>query len=267
VSKSNPGKSGAAKSTRDKAREARLAAEAARKRRERLIQFLGAGAVVLVVVLIIVFAVRASGGSSGSNGPDPSASLPKGVDASSYAFTVTQNPGEKTPTVQVWEDFQCPACKAFEESMSSALYAAAAKGEINLQLRPTTFLDKSLPQSKNTSARATSAWGCAIDSGKSIEYHTAVFLNQPAVEGTEVTNQQLVEYGRQVGMAEAEFNSFKSCVEGSTYLGWAANSTAIFDQDAVPGTPAMYVNGKELSLKGVKSPEELLAKIKTMAGA
>lgn len=266
MSKSSADKSSTTKSTKDKAREARLAAEAAHKRRERLIQFGGAGAVLIVVVLIIVFAVRASGGSSGTNGPDPSAALPKGVDTTSYAFAVTQNPGDKIPTVQVWEDFQCPACKNFEETISSALYAAAAKGEINLQLRPTAFLDKNLPQSKNTSARAISAWGCAIDAGKSVEYHTAVFVNQPPVEGTQVTDEQLIEYGKQAGISGAEFDSFKSCVEKSTYLGWSANSTSVFDQDAVPGTPAVFVNGKELSMKGIRSPEELMTKIKSMAG-
>lgn len=260
-------KSANSKSAREKARQARLAAEAAHRRRERTIRIVGGGAVVLIVAAIIVAAVLSSRKDTAGDGLNPSAALPNGVNAETYAYQVIKDPAGGIPTVQIWEDFQCPACKSFEDSVGSALYAAAAKGEVNLQLRPTTFLDAKLPQSKKTSARATSAWGCAIDAGKPLEYHKAVFVNQPTEEGTEVPQDKLIEFGRQVGITGGSFDSFSSCVREDRYLGWAANSTSIFEKDSIAGTPTVFVNGKELPLKGITAPEQLMEKIKSMAAA
>ncbi len=258
---------GNSKSARDKAKAARLAAEAANKRRERLIRILGAGVVVIIVAAIIVAALVTSNKGGGNTGPtaNPSAQLPNDVNSTTYAYQVTKSPAAGIPLVQIWEDFQCPACKAYEGTFAPSIYAAAAAGTINLQLRPTTFLDGNFPQSNNTSARATSAWGCAIDAGKPLEFHSAVFTAQPTPEGTPVSEAQFIEIGKQAGISGPAFDSFSSCVNAKTFESWAANSFQIFEQDKVPGTPTIYVNGKELPLKGISTPDQLLAKIKTMA--
>lgn len=253
-------------SPREKAKAAKKAADAAQKRRERLIRLLGAGAVLIVVAAIIVFSVMSSNKGGGGDGGDPNAALPSGVDATSYAYQVTGNPAAGIPLVQLWEDFQCPACKRFETTFRPSVDTWAAEGTINLQLRPTTFLDKKLQQSNDTSARATSAWGCAVDAGRPLEYHRAVFAIQPAVEGTPISQDQLIELGRTVGISDSSFDSFSSCVTSSKYLGWAANSTDVFFKDGVPGTPTIYVNGKELPMTGITSPQQLLEKIKATAG-
>lgn len=259
---------GNSRSARDKAKTARLAAEAARRRRERLIRILGAGVVVVIVAAIIVAALVTSnkgGGNAGGPTANPSAPLPNDVNASTYAYQVTKSPAAGTPLVQIWEDFQCPACKSYEGTFAPAMYTAAAAGTINLQLRPTTFLDANFPQSNNTSARATSAWGCAIDAGKPLEFHSAVFTAQPTPEGTPVSQEEFVEIGKQVGISGSAFEKFSSCVADKTFEGWAANSMQAFEQDKVQATPTIYVNGKELPLKGISTPDQLLAKIKTMA--
>lgn len=256
------------KSARDKAKAARVAAEASRRRRERLIRILGAGVVVVIVAAIIVAALVASNKGSGkADGPtpNPSAQLPNDVNSATYAYQVTKSPAAGTPLVQIWEDFQCPACKAYEGTFAPGVYAAAAAGTINLQLRPTTFLDANFSQSNNTSARATSAWGCAIDAGKPLEFHSAVFAGQPTPEGTPVSEQQFIAIGKQVGISGPAFDAFSSCVNAKTFEGWAANSMQLFEQDKVQGTPTILVNGKELSLKGISTPDQLLAKIKSMA--
>lgn len=260
---------GNGKSARDKAKAARLAAEAANKRRERLIRILGGGVVVVIVAAIIVAALISSNkgtvSPSASASPNPSAPLPNDVNSSTYAYQVTKSPAAGIPLVQVWEDFQCPACKQYEGAFAQGMYAAAAGGTINMQLRPTTFLDARFPGSDNTSARATSAWGCAIDAGKPLEYHSALFAAQTTPEGTPLTQQQLIDIGKQVGITGPKLDAFTSCVNARTYEGWAANSAQIFEQDKVPGTPTVYVNGKELPLKGISTPEQLLTKIKSMA--
>jgi len=251
-------------SAREKAKAARLAAEAAHKRRENTVKIVGAGVVVIIVAAIIVGATVFSNRKPSATEVDPSAALPPGVNSSTYAYQVTKDPAANVPTVQIWEDFQCPACKQFEGSLMPTVEAAATAGTINLQLRPTTFLDEHFPESKDTSARATSAWGCAIDAGKALEYHTAVFAAQPAQEGAGTTQDQLIQIGQTAGITGGALDKFKSCVNASTYLGWAANSASEFEKAGVKGTPAIYVNGKELSLTGINTPDQLMAKIKSM---
>lgn len=249
------------KTTQQKAAEARAAQLAAEKRRERTIRIVGAIVVLIVVAGIIGGAVIFSKKDNGGPGPDPSAALPTGVSGGSYGYPV--NPVKTgVPDVQLWEDFQCPACKTFETNgMGAALVGAAKTGKLNLLWRPTTFLDANLPQSDDSSARATSAWGCAINAGKAVEYHDAVYAAQPPTEGTGYTQQTLLDLGAKVGISGGALEEFNTCVNEEKYLGWAANSTKAFTDAGVPGTPAVYVNGKELSMQGITSPQQLVEKV------
>jgi hypothetical protein len=109
--------------------------------------------------------------------------------------------------------------------------------------RPTTFLDRNL--NNTSSAEAVSAWGCAIDAGKAMEYSALVYANQPT-EGAGFTTAQLIDFGVQAGIGGAELETFTQCVEDGTYLGWAVNSTALFYEQNVPGTPTGFLNGLPL---------------------
>ena len=243
------------KSTREKAAAARAAQQASEKRRERTIRIIGAIAVVVVVVLIIGLAVivpRLSGDDSGGGGRDlpdvnPAAALPTGVlgpDAE-FAYAVPYGTAADTaPTLAIWEDFQCPACAALEEINGQGIKDLANTGQVQLFWRPTSFLDRNL--GNTSSAEAIAAWGCAIDAGKTGEYSTTVYANQPT-EGAGFTTAQLIDFGVQSGIGGADLETFTQCVEDGTYLGWAVNSTSIFYEENVPGTPTGFLNGLPLN--------------------
>lgn len=259
---------------RKKAAQARAEQLAKEKRRDLMIKIIGAVAVLVVVVGIVVAAIVTSAGkksdpnASPTATADPSNALPTGVDPASFGYPVNSAAPASAPKVEVWEDFQCPSCKKVEDTGSIAAMVEKAKaGKYNMQLRPTTFLDKNL---RNTSSvAATSAWGCAIDAGKALEYHSAVFDGQPEKEGTGYTEAQLLEFGKTAGISGAAFDTFSACVKANTYQGWAVNSTQKFEEANVQGTPAIYVNGKELpNTAGVYGdPAKLIAAIdKAAAG-
>ncbi|MEI8081090.1 MAG: thioredoxin domain-containing protein [Actinomycetes bacterium] len=269
MSSSSPGSS----NPRKKAAAARAEQLAKEKRRDTMVKIIGGVVVAVVVIGIVVLAVVSSKKDAPVAGPtaNPSNTLPTGVDPSTYGFVINASVPATAPKVDIWEDYQCPACKLFEESGSGpAIVAAGKAGKYNVQLRPTTFLDTNL---RNTaSAAATSAWGCAINAGKGLEYHATVFANQPATEGTGYTTAQLLDFGKQAGITGAAFDTFTSCVNANTFLGWAANSTAEFNKQAFTksgGTPAVFVNGKELAnTNGVYGdPAKLLAAIDQAAAA
>jgi protein-disulfide isomerase len=235
------------KTTRARAAEARAKAEAEQRRRDTRNRILGGIVVVALIGLIFggVWWSKRDSGSGGSTTPtaNPDAALPKGVDSATYGVPYGTGTAS-VPQLQLWEDFQCPACKQLETTNGTGITSLADKGTIRLLWRPTTFLDQNL--GNDSSARAAAAWGCAIDAGKAHEYHTTVFANQPE-EGVGYTDAQLLQFGKDAGIAGDAYTTFESCVNANTYAGWVANSYQVFQDDAVPGTPTGYLvmDGKD----------------------
>ncbi len=236
---------------RDRAAAARSEAEAAERRRERMVRIVGGVTVAVVVLGIIGVAVVARNSQSAdpiaSVTADPSAPSPTGVLAADdeYAFGVphgTATPDQ--PVLAIWEDFQCPACGSVEMANGDGIAGLAESGGVQLVWRPTAFLDSNL--GNDASLRAISAWGCAIDAGKSREYHDIVYANQPATEGDGWTNEQLAAFGTQAGIEGEALDTFNQCFADGTYRGWAANSTQEFYDSNVPGTPFATLNGVEI---------------------
>lgn len=258
------GNSSSKQNAREKAAAAREAQLAQEKRKERMTRILIAVVCVVAVVGIIGGAVVYSNNNkaaSGAVGPDPSHALPKTVSSETYALPFKADPKAGVPLVQIWEDPQCPACAQFEGTAGPILEAAAQANTINLEYRPTTFLDPKI--GNDSSSRAISAWGCAVDEGKGNQFHNTMFQNQPT-EGAGYTQQVLIGFGQSVGIEGADFTKFETCVNNLTYTGWAANSTEKFQQDGIEGTPTVVVNGKVLSTEGV-TPANIIEKIQEAA--
>lgn len=178
---------------------------------------------------------------------DPTAPLPKGVndnDSTGMKIPFAWNLKEfkdGIPTVTIWEDFQCPACKAFETTPAiKMLLDKANAGEINLQFRPLAFLDMNLRN--DSSVRATAAWGCAIDAGVGEKYRELVFANQPAQEGQGFTDAELLSGGKLAGLEGDAYTQFEDCFKAGTYKAWGGTSTAATPQE-VGGTPTVMIDG------------------------
>ena len=250
-----------AKTPKQLAAEARAASDAAEKRRERTIRIAGAAVVVLVVVGLLAvgfFAGRDKGNNSANPAPtaDPNAATPAGVTSDTwgvkYGSGWTAADEAKLPTLELWEDFQCPGCASVEKSSGAQIQALAKDGKVKLLYRPATFLDNSLAAENtangnpNSSARATAAWGCAIDAGKTAEYHSGIFAMQPAKEGVGYSDQQLLDLAGRVGITGADLTTFNACVANGTYLSWSANSQEAFAKSGATATPTGYLNGVQL---------------------
>jgi protein-disulfide isomerase len=242
------------RTTKEKAAAARAAAEAEQRRRDRNVRIIGGVAIAVVVGLIIGIGVWGSrqGSSSATNpgGIVADAALPTGVFGAdnANAWGVPFNTAAGKPTLAIWEDVQCPACGQLEAQAGATLEKLASEGKVNLVWRPTIFLDANFPTSPNpnSSQRGTQAWGCAIDAGKSAEYHNILFANQPATEGDGWSNEQLIDFGEQVGITGPALETFSTCVNDATYSQWVTNSYQTFLDAKVPGTPAAFLNGEEV---------------------
>jgi protein-disulfide isomerase len=235
------------KAARSQARE-RLAAEraaqaAAQRRRDRMLR-IGLVALVVLVVIAIGAAVIASRKPS----VDTNAANPPGVTATKgYPFGTVQ-----TPVLDVYEDFQCPNCKAFEAANGAQIEALATDGKAKVVYHVISILD-SLNGSGNTarsSTRSAAAGGCAQAQGKFLQFHNAIYAAQPK-EGVGYTDAALQQIGTTAGVPDQ--SAFDQCVTSGKYIGFVSQVNAEADQRQVVGTPMFFVNGQQVNTSAAKS--------------
>ncbi|MCL2735805.1 MAG: DsbA family protein [Propionibacteriaceae bacterium] len=151
-------------------------------------------------------------------------------------------------------DYQCPYCDLVDRSYGSTFRTLAQQGDIVLHVHIRSFLDSNL---KNTSStRAAVGSTCADVVGAFIAYHETVFANQPEKEGTGYTDDQLrVQFPAAAGITGNDLTTFQQCFDTQKTLPYVqameqvnATSTTINGASQAPpgGTPAFYVNGKQL---------------------
>jgi protein-disulfide isomerase len=226
---------------------------------------IGAVVAVLVVVAVVVAVTLGSrGGStatSGSGTVSSSASaLPVGATGPGGGIVV--NPGKAragAPTLDLYEDFQCPICGQLEKLFGAQIRSMAAAGDIRLVAHTLSFLDDNLHN--DSSLRAASAAACAADAGRFGPYHDAVYAGQPAREGQGYTDAQLQGFARKAGLTGAALATWQRCVTSGQHTAYVRAVQTQSEKDGVFGTPTLKLNGRVLNLKQL-TPEYLTAQVK-----
>ena len=245
-------------------RQAKIAAATGPQRNSNR-TILGAVVALLVVIGVIVGIVvgtrgndePAAEGNATNGATSGEVKLPKGV-ADPHAPVVATNDGvlrPGVPTLQIFEDFQCPACANLEQTYGPMIQQEAADGNIALSYRIMTFLDNNL--NNDASLRAANGLGCAITGGVGEPYHNIVYANQPEQEGDGWTDDQLKQFGADAGLSGDAKTQFDKCVDEGTYKGWAQLSNDAAFNEGITGTPTIYVNGKELPSSALQSEQAL----------
>lgn len=268
-------KAKSAKAAKEAAANAREAARAAERAHERKIRLIVGAAVVVVVGLLAAIPLYA-GLNQGPN-TDANAALPTGVTSDTYGVKIgpawTDANAESIPMLQIWEDFQCPACAKMEMQSGIAIVDLAKQGKIRLEYRPTIFLDQNLKNDNlaagnpDSSLAASMAFGCAVDAGKGQEFHTSVFINQPATEGEGFSSDKLSSIAETVGIEGDALTTFNECLSSKKYESWVNNSYDAFSKEGVTSTPTAFLNGKELTGEVLFDPAALTAAIEDAAAA
>jgi protein-disulfide isomerase len=226
---------------------------------------IGAVVAVLVVVAVVVavaFGARGSGSATpaaSSSGASASA-LPVGATGPGGGIVV--NPGKAkqgAPTLDLYEDFQCPICGQLEKLFGAQIRSLAAAGDITLVTHTMSFLDDTLKN--DSSLRAASAAACAADAGRFGPYHDAVYAGQPAKEGQGYTDAQLEGFARTAGITGSALSTWQQCVKSGQHTPYVKAVQTRSEKDGVFGTPTLKLNGKVLDLQKL-TPEYLTAQVK-----
>lgn len=171
-----------------------------------------------------------------SNRTDTSAKIPANVSAD-RGYGVVFN-GELTgvPVLDIYEDFQCPACAQFENAQGDYLESLIEEKKATVVFHTLSFLG-------TESVLAANAAACSADEGKFLALHKMLYQTQPRENSGAWTNESLVAAGDSVGIASKKYDE---CVTTGQYSGWINNVSAAAAKANVNSTPTVFINGKEL---------------------
>jgi len=231
------------------------------------------GAVIAAVLIVGVVAFliweqsKTSSGSSGSGGSgQPAAAIGgQGAGIVANAAPATSNTATATtaarnvPTLDVYEDFQCPACGQLEKRIGAQMASMAKAGEVKLVVHLLSFLDDNLKN--DSSKRSANAASCASDAGKFLDYHGLVFAAQPEQEGVGYTDAQLTEFATTAGITGAALTTWQKCTSSGQYAKYVASVQEASSKAKVDSTPTIKLNGEDVT-KNVQTAEALVAAVK-----
>lgn len=244
-------------SARRRLADERARAAARQRRRRLLVVVLGAVAVAAVVVAVAVVVVSRNGDEplNDYSGPlAPTTRLENGAVAMA-------RPGITAPVLDLYEDFQCPACQALERRLGGTLKELAAKGEARVVYRPFQLFQQD-PLMSN-SRRAANAAAC-VPVDKWIPYHDRLFAEQPAEGDTGFAPDDLIGWAADLGVTDP---GFAACVRENRQIDRVEKASVAAGQAGVDVTPYLALNGRKLSGDALGSPDALKEAVEQAGGA
>ncbi|WP_131742619.1 DsbA family protein [Actinomadura roseirufa] len=224
--------------------------------------------VVLVVVAAVVLLTRSGGDDDGGGGA--AAPLKPGQIAGGAVATpgddgslTMARPGVTSPVVDVYEDFACPHCGAFDRMHDPMLKELAVSGRAKIVFRPVVIFAPGAEPAYGNSLRAAAALRCVGDGARWLSYQDALYSHQPAsLESKGYDTSDLVSYGAPFGLAGDDFSG---CVKSQRY---AAEVKAVRERylaSGLQGTPSVRVNGRQLDQSDTGDPERMRRAIEAAA--
>ena len=247
---------------REKARNLREQHKKGEKRKKLAVQ-LGVGIGILAVLGTIGFAL-VSGANKESAVPT-NLTVNNGIKIGTNleAFTADYTPapgaaGTSVPNIQIYLDYQCPYCQAFELPNASQIESWVTKGTATIEIHPISFLDgRGTPN--QYSSRAANAAVCLAQYSPNnfFKFNALLFANQPA-EGTPgPENEELKARVKEVGATNVDL--INKCIDNKTYSAWISDITTKVLNEPIPGTkiqvdstPFVLVNGERFVTDNVK---------------
>lgn len=210
-----------------------------KRRRTLVVSAAVVGVLALAAVVGLIAANTGKGGSSAKGGPLVAPSGATGKDA----LAIQTGKGEAPSTLTVWEDFRCPACKAFETNYRDTVHELEAKGLLKVEYHLVTLIDGNM--GGTGSLKSANAAACAQDSGKFAPYHDVLFDNQPEETNDAYgKNARLLELAGKVDGLDTA--AFRTCVEDGTHDSWVKKSQEAFRAGKFRGTPTVLLDGKDI---------------------
>jgi protein-disulfide isomerase len=233
-------------------RDAIKAQRTRKKRQQRMNTILGVGGVILVIILIFAIPTIYSALKPESIVKITPAAYPM-VDGKAIG-----NPEAKVK-LEVYADFQCPACKGYSETIEKQLLESSyiSNGQVYYIFRQFPFLDS--PPDTKESHQAANASMCAMEQGKFWDYHAILFANQGVVEnGGSFNNKRLQAFAESLGL---DMTGFNNCFDSNKYSSDIEADYQMGVSAGIHSTPSILINGINNFPSNIPTYEELAAAI------
>ena len=167
-------------------------------------------------------------------------------------------------TIDVFEDFQCPACKSFTENIETlVIEKLVATGKARYVFHNYPFIDGNGATSSGESDQAANASMCANEQGKFWEMHATLFANWNGENQGAFSDRRLQAMAETIGL---DMNAFNSCFNANKYETEIQADFDLGQQMGVSGTPTVFVNGSRVGQPGkVASYQEIAQAVEAIA--
>ena len=145
--------------------------------------------------------------------------------------------------IDVFEDFQCPACVHYTEEVERPITETyVADGQVYYVFHQYPFLDRN--SANKESQQAANASMCANEQGLFWEYHDILFANWNGENAGTFSDQRLIAF---TGTLELDMDSFTGCFEKNRYQAEIQADFELGLEMGVSGTPSIFVNGQQIT--------------------
>ena len=142
--------------------------------------------------------------------------------------------------IDIFEDFQCPICKLFEDPIGGYLTSLITEKKAQVTYHPLSFLGNGTKDDE--SIAASNAAYCSVDEDRFLDFHKALMDVQSQVENSGFLNaENLLTIGKKIGITS---QTFTDCVTNKSKLVNVVAATESMQRYGVKGTPTVLINGK-----------------------
>jgi protein-disulfide isomerase len=151
-------------------------------------------------------------------------------------------------SIDVYEDFQCPACQYFTQSIEPSIVENLVKtGKAKYTFHNYPFIDGKTVNSGGESDQAANASMCANEQGKFWDMHGIIYTNWNGENQGGLSNARLQAMAESIGL---DMSSFNKCFNSNKYEKDIQADMEYGDKIGVSGTPSVFVNGVKVGQEG-----------------
>lgn len=168
-------------------------------------------------------------------------------------------------TIDVFEDFQCPACQFFTESIEPLVIEnLVATGKARYVFHNYSFLDGNGAGSNGESDKAANASMCANEQGKFWEMHSIMYANWNGENQGAFSDRRLQAMAESLGL---DMDAFNTCFDTNKYEAEIQADFDLGEEMGVTGTPTVFVNGARVGAPGkIASYQEIEQAVNAAVG-
>lgn len=232
----------------------------ARRKRQRTAQRRGI-LIALVVGVVLLIAIIVGANIYENNRPvgDITTAEPRTYPAEGSDGTYLGDPNAPVK-IEVFEDFQCPACKQFGDSVETQIITQMKdlieSGKVYYHFRQYPFIDDNAAYHESDKAALASM--CAAEQGKFWQMKETIFANWKGENQGNFTDRRLQAMAQAIGLDMGKYND---CYDSNKYKAEIDADYEAGKKMGVSGTPSLFINGELLSPGFVPSYEEIKAKV------